>query len=896
MEDQKKQIFDATNGGLDIFLHLYPHLKDYKDSKKNFSSPFRYGDSNPSAHFYWTDGVCIIKDFAMTKAMNAIDAWMKEKHATFKEAMQQICEEFGIDDGGRKREPRNATYECLPNTQGKADGIYYVTRPATLSEIRFMCPYANAETLKKLHYEAVEYYSYVKGNNEHVYRSREGYPIFVRTCNMIDREGNIVKTCHKMYQPLFRKGQNGKSYKFMYIEQGMRPDTIVNGLLEIKEARDRGEKNIRGCMVTGERDANCCMANGIYPIWFNGEGHCITDYEMKLIRQYVNELYYIPDIDGPGKRFGMENMHKFPELKTVWLPEEMKSRLSDQRKSCKDLRDYVGMYKDPNVFFGLLNGAHSYKFACSNPKKPEQIIVSADDMRYMLKMNGYRKMYDGKQKQYVFVRIEHGKVVSKVTEAQIRTFVTQEIESYSPSERDKVLTSKVLEKNIKDIEETKLDFTSGTARSQVFHTRDKSFIVSAEGINEIENGETNYVWEDKVIGHDVELLPMMFNFSRGIDPVTFSNNYFPVEFVDDKCKAALYVQRLSRLHWLKIDEGKQLTDMEQYENAKNLQAMIFAIGHLLCKHNERDNNFAPYLFEYDRYDGAGRAGRTGKTTLFTQLLPLMGREVVKIDIKKEEDIDKQFSMQQVSSTTDIVFYDEIYENMPLTKIYENVSNGISFEQKHKDKVTFDFKDNPRNCCASNFDPSDFDPSTLGRFMYIPVGHYYHVKSPNTPFHDTRTIATDFGMTLWDDCYPEEDYNRDINFLMQCVHYYLSIRSQTSERLEAPLAKVMERHNEQLTENDMTKWANVYFNNEPAHLNCEIPRDTAMEQYNQWLIQHNKKPVKSTGFTKQLKAWIATQEGMVYNPEDKCTEPQAQRIKHGTTYYIYIGKNDDTIPF
>lgn len=896
MIEKKQLIFNATNGGLDIFLILYPQLKDYKDSKKNFSSPFRYGDNNPSAHFYWADGVCLIKDFAMTKAMNAIDAWMKEKNVDFKEAIQQICEEFGIDDSGRKRQPRNAKYECLPNTQGKADGVYYVTRPATLSEIRFMCPYATAETLKKLHYEAVEYYSYVKGDKEHVYRSHDGYPIFVRTCNMIDHEGSIVKTCHKMYQPLFRKGQNGKSYKFMYVEQGMRPDTIVNGLLEIKEAKDRGEKNIRAAIVCGERDAISCMAHNVYPIWFNGEGHNITEYEMALIREFVDDIYYIPDIDAPGLRIGMENMRKFPELKTVWLPETMKSRLSDQRKACKDLRDYVGMYKDPNVFFGLLNHAHRYKFAHRCPKKPENVIVSADDMCYMLKMNGYCKMYDDKQEQYVFVRIEHDKVVSKVTEAQIRTFIINEIGGYSQVERDKVLTSKVLEKNIKDIEETDLDFTSGTARSQVFHTQNKSFIVSADGINEIENGATNYVWADKVIKHNVELLPMMFNFTKETDPVTFSENYFPVEFIDDQCKAALYVQRLSRLHWLKIDKGEKLTDMEKYENAKNLQAMMYSIGYMLCKHNERDNNFAPYLFEYERYDGASRVGGTGKTTLFTQLLPLMGREVVKIDIKKDDDIDKQFSMQQVSSTTDIVFYDEIFENMPFTKIYENVTNGVSFEQKHKKKETFDYKDNPRNCCASNFDPSDFDSSTLRRFMYIPVGHYYHYKSPNTSFYETRTIATDFGMTLWDDTYPAEDYNRDINFLMQCVYYYLNIRSQTSERLEAPLTKVMERYNESLTEGDMAQWAKTYFYEGAATLNSEIPRDTALNAYNQWLVQHTKKPVKATGFTKQLKAWVANQPGMEYNPEDKCTEPQAQRIKHGKTVYIYIGKNDDNIPF
>lgn len=882
------KIHSATNGGMDIFMYLFPDLADFRNSAKKFRSPLRSDDKVPSAHFWCKNGVYLLKDFALNKAMTAVDAYMEKRGLDFGHAVGEICRMFAIRSDGTPPGDVHATYECRKYDGPAGRGMRYQVRNPTREEIQLLCPYATEKTLQQLGIETIETYSTVRSGKEHFFSSRPGYPIYVRTARMIDDNGNVVKTCHKVYQPCFRSKETCRNYKFMYVERDMAPDTIVNGLYEINEARKRGEKDIVAALCSGERDAVCCMANGVYPVWFNSEGHRITAEEMRRIRSMVSVLYYVPDIDQPGKAFGMENMRRFPTLKVVWLPETLKNSIGDQQKPCKDLRDYVGKHPTKSAFTKLLNTAHCYKFV--HPQADGKgLTVSAGDMCFMLMMNGFYKLYDSGQGEYYYVQIEEGNMVSRKTEEQIRTFVIDAIEGYTHAERDKVMGSMVLSRNIKDIAERRLNFCSSTDHSQLFHTRDKAFVVSADGIEEIERNADNYVWKDKVIAHQVTLLPQMFEFQQAADPMKPGEQYFPVTFTTDDCKAALYVQRLSRLNWEKVDAGEPLTEREAYENQKNLQAMMYAIGHMLCKHNSRGNNFAPYFFEFNRYDGVERNGGTGKTTLVLQLLPLMGRSVAKIDVKKERDIDDQFALQEVSETTDIAFFDECYEGFPLSKIYGYVSDGLSYEQKHKKRVTFAYDKMPRICCASNFDPKDFDASSTRRIVSIPVSHYYHYESPMASFKDTRTIASDFGMRLWDENYPEADYNRDINFLMQCVYYYHCVNKVSDKPLEAPLDKVLERYNEGLTENDMGMWAKVYFSDGTGHVNCEVSRDSALSDYNQWLRQHDRKPVKSTTFTKQLKAWVALRPGMEYNPKDKCNS--TDRIRRNGDVFFYVQKVD-----
>lgn len=298
----KNRILEATNGGREIIEYIHPQTSGFFGTKKKFRSPLRDGDSTPSASLKEYDGVWYLKDFGINeKGLNGIDLFMRAKQCSFSDALHYIADIFGIDIESGNRTPLNAVYEKRTARRDQADGTYYETKPFSPSEIKFLSPNATEDILREMGFESVSRIYYVKNGVEQSYSHRDGYHMFVRTARMIDKDGNVTNTVHKLYQPFYRKGKDGVSRKFQYQEKGMHPDGIINGLYEIKVARDSGVKKITAIICTGERDAVCVRAAGCYPIWFNGEGHNITNYEMSLIKQYCDLLYYIPDIDDAGR-------------------------------------------------------------------------------------------------------------------------------------------------------------------------------------------------------------------------------------------------------------------------------------------------------------------------------------------------------------------------------------------------------------------------------------------------------------------------------------------------------------------------------------------------------------------------------------------------------------------
>lgn len=589
----------------------------------------------------------------------------------------------------------------------------------------------------------------------------------------------------------------------------------------------------------------------------------------------------------------MKNIRKFQELKTVWLPDELLTMRSDQMKACKDLRDWMQHHPHAQDFRHLLNTAHSYKFVNTTSKGKTE--VSADDMRYMLKMNGFYQYHDPITKEYVFVRIKEQEVCT-VSDADIRNFVVAEAEGYVKSERNAVLTSNVTQRNLKDLEVIDLDFNDATKESQTFYCNNASYIITSDGISEIAGRQTGYVWEDKVIRHNVTLCEQFFECTK-TDKGLLANLVH-----DCKCKAAMFVERLSRIHWQSIDEGKEPTEQEAMENMQNFTVMLYNIGHMLHRYRSMSNAFAPYLFEYDRYDGVEMNGGTGKTTLVYSMLPIMGMKVVKIKVADKDTLEKQFAFQEVTPQTDIVFLDECFKGFRLSQVNDITTGGLQVEKKNRDKFSISRDRSPLIIMASNYDPDSVDPSASRRTSLSPVSHYYHYKSPNTDFESTRTIADDFGMELWQSDYPEEDWNRDINFLMQCVSFYLAVNQQVGVRPEAPLAEVLHRINETIAMGNVAKWAKQYYTDSNGKLNVEIDKEVLREDFDRWCVMNCiKDKVSKTLFIRQLKSWIKTMPDLEYNPVDRCTSKSDRRIKRGKKDYVFIGKGyngatEQVLPF
>lgn len=892
-------LLSATNGGSDIIKYLYPETSDHFGSGKNFKSPLREGDSNPSASLKEYDGIWYLTDFALgSKGMNGIDLYMQAHNCDFPTALRQLAEIFNLTESDGKLNYMGPKIEKRKALDGQNDGKYLYYKNFTKEELAFLAPGATDNILEMLHFKSVERIAIVKDGNELNIISTPFYPIFAREANMINKDGEVINTVHKIYQPRYRQQEGQPSRKFSYQETGKNPDTIVNGLYEIHQARERGEKHIKAVICCGERDAVSCMTNGYYPIWFNGEGHVITPYEMKLIRDAVDDLWYVPDIDGPGKAAGRRNMKSFPDLRIVWLPNDMLRARSDQNKACKDLRDWINHNRKHEDFVNLLKTSHCYKI--TNYGKNGAITVSPDNLRFMLAENGYFQYFDKISNSFILVH-KDGKRIRQVTKEEVRNFIVKETEKgYTPAERDKILSSKALDNNLKDLKPIELDFTSATKDSQIFFCQNTAFLINAEGISEISDDHWKHVWDEKLFKHDVKVGGWMFEFHKEPNPYNPQMPYYPVTFKEGcNCKAAHFIERLSRIHWYKQEHGEELTDKEKYENNMNLQAMMYAIGHLMHRYNRKSSSFAPYLFEYERYDGVECNGGTGKSTLL-ELIKKMGYKIVEIKLlDPEKELKSQFAFQMVDIRTDIIFFDEFPEHAKLKTLNDIITGGLQVEKKNKDRYQIPFEDSARIAIASNYDPDSLDPSITRRVNAIPVGHYYHVASENTPFENTRTIADDFGMDMWQNDYTEEDWNLDANFMMQCLYFYFSVNKNESTWIKAPLDYVYARINANASAGTIDEWARLYFTDTQGNINCEIPYDAAFNNYNSYRREKGYKEVTKNAFKRSLKAWLANRDDMEFNPMDICTDKGTQRIKRNNIEYIYVrtkNPNEQILPF
>lgn len=88
-----KEIYEATNGGLDVFCHFYKEI-DKTNPKKPLK--LRPDDKRPSAGLFQKKGVWFIKDHGGTdqKAYTAIEFVRKKQDLSFADSVIWIAERF----------------------------------------------------------------------------------------------------------------------------------------------------------------------------------------------------------------------------------------------------------------------------------------------------------------------------------------------------------------------------------------------------------------------------------------------------------------------------------------------------------------------------------------------------------------------------------------------------------------------------------------------------------------------------------------------------------------------------------------------------------------------------------------------------------------------------------
>ena len=906
---KKEDVLKATDGGLSVILDYYPQAQEVVGTKNKFR--MRRDERTPSATIrQHTDGIWVVTDFGDGgHEMNAIDVAMKEDGLQFREAVLRLAARYGVVDELKKEVNRpEIREEDATADQQEGQQFYELNESFTDDELRLLGPLVKQEHVDTLHWHSVKYWARVKNRRVKYEYSTPTYPIFMRECVIEEAHGDKpAKRFFKIYRPL----NYDKGFRFSYFPAGAKPKRYVNGLLELKEAwrkfnadeeaawhndpknedKPYKEKKLPEAFIcSGERDALCCRSLGYWPLWFNSETYNVDESEMKEIMKYVEVLYNIPDIDDTGIRRGTQLALKFIDVHTIWLPQKYMSGFTDMRgKGYKDFRDWMEAKDNqgPRAFRQLLNMAVPAKFWTSNLNKRSNKWEHQIDtvcLHEFLRLQGFLTLHDDDLSATQYIHID-GHTVKKINAKDIREFIISWAEDhYLPREvRNAILNSpKIQGQALESLKEVELDFTSSSARTQMFFFKNTAVRVSGSDIEEAVSG--HYVWDKDVQGQRFEKMADLFKITRSKDAI--GRDQWDIEVLPSAIQGSSmtskfmgYVINTSRIYWRKeLEEnfkderhevaetyqknhrfcidGEGLTPDEIRIQKQNLIAKIFAIGYMLHRYKDPSRSWAPYCMDNKIGQEGECNGRSGKSFFVKSIAQLM--KSVKLSGRDPKLMDNPHVFDQVTRHTDLIRIDDCSQFFDVRRLFDAITDDMVINPKNNQSYTLEACESPKFAFTTNYVPGDIDASMEARLLFVVFSDYYHEKGEKNDYLESRSINTDFGKNLFGKDYSEEEWNADYNFMLQCCRFYLSLVGE-NVKLQPPMGDIKMRQYKADMGTTFEDWAGAYFSPQGCHLNCYIPRKEAIESFQaetknyKWSTQRFTKAL--TGFAKFNADWL-----------------------------------------
>lgn len=911
-----EKLYAATDNGLDILALHYPHIREAARTKKPFKARPEERTASASVKMYKSSQgyeVWKITDFGDEgRATDPIAIHMRETGLRFPEAVLDLAQTFGVTDE-INRAVNRPDIRKQPATADQEDGKTYweIDQEFTDAECKIMGPRVTKEHLKALHWYRVKVLISVR-NREAVYKyPNEHYPIFMRECWFNDANGK--QDCfYKIYEPL----NADKQWRFQYQPKGKKPQSYINGLYELaakwadynkqeekafhtdpanEDKQYKEQKLPEAVICSGERDAICVRSLGYFPLWFNSETYQVSEDEWRQINKYVSTVYNIPDIDTTGRLKGTQLALRFIDIHTIWLPSWLSTYKDNRGKPRKDFRDWMELRKEKSDFRALLSLATPAKFwttVKSEKTGKSKFSIDVSCLHEFLKLKGFYTLKEAHSDCALFIRIE-GSIVKSVTAKDIRSFVHDWcIETAQPRElRNLVLTTPMLSSSIlESLTGVDPDFTDYTEISQMFYFQKFSVEITRDGITRHDNRTSalgHYVWDENVIDHDIRLLPDMFRITHP-EGKTESED-FDIEILPNASNYFRYLINSSRLYWRKeleqrLDEmtpgeaeayrtehkfdiaGPLLTAAEIQEQKQCLINKIFTIGYMLHRYKNEARAWAPFAMDNVIGENDQCNGRSGKSFMFRALKYLT--RWLKLSGRNQKLLDNQFAFEQIDKHTGIVVVDDCDEYFPFRRFYDNLTSDITINAKNISAYTLPFNEAPKFAFTTNYVPKEFDGSSVGRMLFVVFSDYYHQQTEENDYLETRAIWTDFGKELMGLTYTEAEWEADINFMLQCVRFYLSLVDKNI-KIEPQIGNIIFRkHLRDMTDN-FREWAEGYFsideNGYGDNLNRELVREKVFEDYKRF---SGVTKITMQKFSKQLKGFCYTCDYIdELNPEE-----------------------------
>ena len=445
--------------------------------------------------------------------------------------------------------------------------------------------------------------------------------------------------------------------------------------------------------------------------------------------------------------------------------------------------------------------------------REQELKINQAALYAWLEKEGICKIFppeDPKSIKRILVLIKNN-MVKEISTLWIQNFVSEKIktlpEQISPTKTKDDLFELFLRGINVYIMDDKLNTIPFRNIDFVQDEKEKSFFFFKNGFVEVEKESValkeysrlqGYIWESQVICHDL----MVMNNEEYKTPFPF------VQFLQNICSIR--------------NKETKITDNQRY------LSLLAVLGYLLHNHKTTSNKFAIILTEANLTNEP--QGRTGKGLLMQAVNKL--RKVTILD-GKNFSFDSQFAFQNVELDTQILFFDDVQKYFQFERLFSAITEGLSFERKHKDRVNLPPEKSPKIVVSTNFAIQGNSESHKGRKYEMELLCYYSSKF---------TPVDEFGKEFfhsWD----TEEWNYFYNFMIQCVQWYLRSGKIPVYGSET----VAERRFVNTTSNEFLTFA------DKLGRNIEISVNDTYAQYLEYSGQ-DKKDLSNLRFSKWIRAY------------------------------------------
>lgn len=608
-------ILQATNGGLDIILSLYP------DAAKSVDQPNRKfktrEEKTASAKLNrLPDGTYLVVDFGDdARSRNAIHCYVIEHACDWNTARNELASRYNIQGADPSKSDIKAIYSERPAESAEADGTWsYETRGSfndieieTIvstkiresfnwkSEDEKKAKFAHghiSDKLKEYHFHPMNSYSIIKNRKVMTFSASDKYPMFLIDEGTKEEGSKETDRFQKIYQPLHPE----KAMRFMYIP-GKKPKDFIHGLQQLNLAYDEhreqieqedktedGEKKKRKdddykldevILCTGGSDAINVALCGYRVLWLNSESAVLQQFQYDRIAQKVKKFYNLGDLDETGARQRHKLCMQYLDIYDIELPSELQKHYDKRGNPCKDVRDYFNHFKKKDFKLLVDYSAMPYRFW----EKKAQFNKSGDFTGYdykfrneyaynFLQRNGFYRLPVGdKETDFEYIQIE-GNTVRVTSAIKIKAFVKDFLRSrhMDIDLRDEMhRTAQLNDSSLNSLDEIDIDFIDNEKGKQFLFFKNKTIEVTALGIIEHKPGAVKrFVWEDEVYPHRWQ--------APKEEPFVITRNElgeYDIEIKNKDCLFLKYLVQTSRAHWRKELEEllpkSKLTGIEQEE-------------------------------------------------------------------------------------------------------------------------------------------------------------------------------------------------------------------------------------------------------------------------------------------------------------------------------------------